>query len=381
MGEVPLAGKTGRTRQTSGLSLTFPLRHSNMGGDRSLQAAMIKDTISTQLVLEALHALPPETARQALAAAGIGAPSPGRASMPADRVTVAHYARLWRAVARLTDDEFFGMGSRPLRVGSLAFVWRAATAQPTVGAGIGLALDFLRLMLGDFSARPEHAFDTAVISLISEAPPARPFSCFTFWMIVYGLACWLAGRRLPILAVELRSAVPGDRADYERFFGSNLRFGQAHDRLILSGSCLDLPVRRTARDLLAFTSQLPGNLLVKYRDPDGLAQQLREQLRAAPAMAWPEASSLAKEHGMSEATFRRKLAAEGQSIQRVKASVRKERAVQWLAEERLSLAQIAEGLGFADESSFYRAFRQWFGCNPGHYRNLVTNTGQNAHGG
>lgn len=342
---------------------------------------MIKDSISTELVLEALKAVPPEAAREALTAAGIGPSTPARTGMQAGRVSVADYAELWRAVAALTDDEFFGMGSRPLRVGSLALAWRAATAQPTVGAGIGLALDFLRLMIGDFNARSDHAFDLAVITLAPGAPPARPFTCFTFWMIVYGLACWLAGRRLPILAVELRGSAPADQADYERFFGSNLRFGQAHDRLILPGDCLGLPVRRTAQDLQAFTDQLPGNLLVKYRDPGGLAQQLREQLRAVPAVAWPEASSLARGHGMSEATFRRKLAAEGQSVQRVKASVRKERAVQWLAEERLSLAQIAEGLGFADESSFYRAFRQWFGCNPGHYRNLISCPGENAHRG
>ncbi|WP_426198785.1 AraC family transcriptional regulator [Pseudomonas sp. DC3200b2] len=340
---------------------------------------MIKDSISTKLVLEALQAVPSDAAREALAAAGISAFSHGRPGAPDDRVGVAHYGRLWQAVAALTDDEFFGMGERPLRVGSLAFAWRAATAQATVGAGIGLALDFLRLMLGNFDARPDHAFDLAAITLAPVAPPTRPFTCFTFWMIVYGLACWLAGRRLPILAVELRSAAPADQADYERFFGAHLRFGQAHDRLILPGGCLGLPVRRTARDLEAFIGRLPGNLLVKYRDPAGLAHQLREQLQAAPAVAWPEASSLARDHGMSEATFRRKLAAEGQSVQRVKASVRKERAVRWLAEDRLSLAQIAEALGFADESSFYRAFRQWFGCNPGHYRNLIMGPGENAH--
>jgi AraC-like DNA-binding protein len=197
-------------------------------------------------------------------------------------------------------------------------------------------------------------------------------------MIAHGLTCWLAGRRVPILAVELRGAAPAVCEDYQRFFGANLRFDQPVSRLIFPAHCLALPVRRSEADLSAFCAQLPGNLLVKYRDPEGLAQRIRDALKATAPKAWPEAAALASAYGLSVATLRRRLAAEGQSLQQLKASVRKDRALAWLAEEGTSMAKIAERLGFADESSFYRAFRQWFGSNPGHYRSLVLRTGQNA---
>ena len=35
--------------------------------------------------------------------------------------------------------------------------------------------------------------------------------------------------------------------------------------------------------------------------------------------------------------------------------------------------EIAARLGFADASSFYKAFRKWSGSNPGHYRTLILN--------
>ena len=52
-------------------------------------------------------------------------------------------------------------------------------------------------------------------------------------------------------------------------------------------------------------------------------------------------------------------------------SVRKELAIVWLADAEVSFADIAERLGFADTSSFYKAFRKWSGSNPGHYRSLI----------
>ncbi|MCE6984811.1 AraC family transcriptional regulator, partial [Pseudomonas frederiksbergensis] len=66
-----------------------------------------------------------------------------------------------------------------------------------------------------------------------------------------------------------------------------------------------------------------------------------------------------------------RLAEEGQSYQGIKDSVRRELAIAWLAEKQMGLGAIAERLGFADTSSFYKAFRKWFGCNPGHYRALM----------
>lgn len=336
---------------------------------------MTKDSISIVLVRQALQAVSAAEAARGLAAAGIASASLADDS---ERVHAGTYAALWKALATGLDDEFFNMAPRPLRAGSLAFMFRSATAQATVLDGLNLALEFLRLMLGSWSARLEQQRSLAVVSLLEPGPAARPFACFTFWMIVHGLTCWLAGRRVPILAVELKAPAPEDCGDYQRFFGANLRFNQPVTRLIFPADCLALPVRRTEHDLTAFCAELPGNLLVKYRDPSGLARRVREQLKATPAVAWPEATALAAAYGMSVATLRRRLAAQGQSLQQLKASLRKEWAVAWLAEEGASMTQIAERLGFADESSFYRAFRQWFGSNPGHYRSLVLGTGENA---
>jgi AraC-like DNA-binding protein len=192
-------------------------------------------------------------------------------------------------------------------------------------------------------------------------------------MIVHGVACWLAGRRIPILAIELRCAEPDFTDDYRVMFSENLRFERPRTRMIFSADCLDLPIKRSAEELKRFLAQAPANILVKYRDPDSLASRIKHDLRQVPAEHWPETEALAQQLCMSASTLRRRLAEEGQTYQGLKDSVRKELAITWLAEPSISFVEIAARLGFADASSFYKAFRKWSGSNPGHYRTLILN--------
>jgi AraC-like DNA-binding protein len=330
-----------------------------------------RDSISMQMVREALlqSGLPRAEVAPMLTRAGI---DPQQLQQPGTRVSARAYARLWRLLARHLDDEFFAMDPRPLRSGSLAFICRGAIAQPTVAQGLESMLTFLSLMLDCFAARPtRHQGLVEIVIHDVAVPPLRAFAYFTFWMIVHGVLCWLAGRRIPILALDLRSAAPQDCEDYRVMFSEHLRFAQPRTRMMFADECLDLPIRRNESDLQRFLARAPGNILVKYRDPDSFAQRIKAQLRAQAPVLWPETDTLAQQWCMSPATLRRRLADEEQTYQRLKDAVRKELAVAALADAELSYADIAQTLGFADTSSFYKAFRKWSGANPGQYRQLI----------
>ncbi|CAI8741266.1 AraC family transcriptional regulator [Pseudomonas soli] len=330
-----------------------------------------KDTISMQLVREALlqTCRGDEADAALLARAGIDA---GALYLPEARVAAQSYARLWRLLARRCDDEFFAMDARGLRTGSLAFMCRASMAQQTLGDGLEMALKFLGLMLEDL--QPCLVRQQGLAQLVIDEPraePRRAFTYFTFWMIVHGVACWLAGRRIPILGIELRCAEPPFCDDYRVMFSENLQFDRPRTRMIIPADCLGLPLRRSEQELQRFLAQAPGNILVRYRDPTSLARRIRtDLLRQAPAQ-WPALDSLAQSLCLSASTLRRRLAEEGQTYQRLKDSVRRELATTWLVGAEPAMGEIAERLGFADASSFYKAFRKWFGCNPGQYRAVI----------
>ncbi|MNJ55095.1 Urease operon transcriptional activator [compost metagenome] len=233
-------------------------------------------------------------------------------------------------------------------------------------------MSFLSLMLEDL--QPALVRQQSLAEIVIGEPreqPRRAFTYFTFWMIVHGVACWLAGRRIPILAIELRCAEPPFCDDYRVMFSENLQFNRPRTRMIFAADCLDLPLRRSEEELQRFLAEAPGNILVKYRDPASLARRIRHDLRQLDPGHWPDVDSLARHLCLSASTLRRRLAEEGQTYQGLKDSVRRELAITWLAEVELGFAEIAERLGFADSSSFYKAFRKWFGCNPGHYRTVI----------
>ncbi|MBU6960334.1 AraC family transcriptional regulator [Pseudomonas sp. CVAP len=332
-----------------------------------------KDTISIHLVREALlqSCEPGMVSDEILLKVGI---EPRLLDVADARVPATAYARLWRLLARRMDDEFFGMDPRQLKSGSLEFLCRCAMAQPTLAAGLTAGLGFLSLMLERMPAQLVHQQSLAEIVLLEDdQDPRRAFTYFTYWMIVHGVACWLAGRRIPILAIELRCAEPDFCDDYKVMFSENLRFDRPRTRMIFSADCLDLPIKRSSDELKRFLAHAPANILVKYRDPQSLASRIKHDLRQLPAEQWPETDSLAQRLCMSASTLRRRLAEEGQTYQGLKDSVRKELAIVWLAEPSISFAEIATRLGFADASSFYKAFRKWSGSNPGHYRSLILN--------
>ena len=332
-----------------------------------------KDTISIHLVREALlqSCAPGAASDEVLRRAGV---DPHLLAEPTARVSATAYARLWRLLARRMDDEFFGMDPRKLKSGSLAFLCRTAMAQPTLVTSLESGLGFLSLMLERLPAQLVRQQSLAEIVLLEpESEPNRAFTYFTYWMIVHGVACWLAGRRIPILAIELRCPKPAFCDDYQVMFSDNLRFDRPRTRMIFSADCLDLPIKRSTEELKRFLAHAPANILVKYRDPDSLATRIKHDLRQMPPDTWPETDGLAASLCISASTLRRRLAEEGQTYQGLKDSVRKELAIVWLAEPQISFAEIAERLGFADTSSFYKAFRKWVGSNPGQYRSLILN--------
>jgi AraC-like DNA-binding protein len=64
---------------------------------------------------------------------------------------------------------------------------------------------------------------------------------------------------------------------------------------------------------------------------------------------------------MSTRTLHRQLKDEGASLQQLKDSVRRERAMHLLLKTQKPIKQIAADVGFANDKSFMRAVRAWTG--------------------
>lgn len=72
---------------------------------------------------------------------------------------------------------------------------------------------------------------------------------------------------------------------------------------------------------------------------------------------------------MSSRTLQSKLSNAGTSYYNMLDQVRQELALEYIRQPHRNLHEITFLLGFADSSSFSRAFKRWTGVSPGQYKN------------
>ncbi|WP_061160046.1 AraC family transcriptional regulator [Caballeronia temeraria] len=326
-----------------------------------------RDSISVSLVEAALQCAQRRgVARgQLLAAAGI---APATLDSPRARVSPVQYGKLWNATADALDDEFFGQDTHPMRRGSFVLLCHAALSSRDGAQALGRIANFMRLVLDALRFEPDIDGKRVRIWLADAGEPKTMFAYATGFILVYGLLCWLLGRRIPVLAAHMRCAEPADSDEYRLMFCDDLHFDAARSFVDLSAECAALPVVQTPATLKRFLRDAPANFIVKYRNPDSLAARIRTRLRQTAPTNWPEAESIAAALHMGEATLRRRLKQEGSTYQTIKDALRRDLAIARLAHTQETIPQIADALGFAEPSAFRRAFRKWTGVRPADYR-------------
>jgi AraC-like DNA-binding protein len=82
----------------------------------------------------------------------------------------------------------------------------------------------------------------------------------------------------------------------------------------------------------------------------------------------PDMNGVARTLGLSKRSLRRRLVSEGSSYKAVVKEALAIVAKQYLRDRRLTIQETAYEMGFADTSTFHRAFKRWTGRTPSVYR-------------
>lgn len=333
-----------------------------------MQKTADKDTVSIHFVEAAVARLTAAERQRVLAQAGI-APSWLRA--PGARVTSEAFAALWLAVARERDDEFFLLDRRRMKVGSFALLCHAVLHAGTVERALRQMLRGLAVFLDD--VRGELQVDASETCLIVHNRladlEARRFADETFLVLVHGLLCWLAGRRIPLRAVAFAQPRPAHAAEYGVMFSPEVHFDASHTCAWFDARWLAAPLVQDERTLAAFLRTAPQSVFLKYRNRQGWVARVRQRMRGVPAGdGWPTLAQLAVEFRITPSTLRRHLEREGSSYRDIKDQLRRDAAIGHLGNGRHSVAEVAALLGFREPSAFHRAFKKWTGVRAGQYQ-------------
>lgn len=177
------------------------------------------------------------------------------------------------------------------------------------------------------------------------------------------------------LKVELARPVLA-RTAYERYFACQVQFGAGRDCLSFRQHDLDQRFVTYNKELLNVLAPELDRKLAQQERTDSMANQIQWVLRRRLTAGRPDIRAVAAELAMSERSLQRRLTDEGVTFQALVSATRHQLALEYLADPSLALMEIAYMLGYEDQNSFFRAFRQWESQTPSDWR--VANTSMSA---
>jgi AraC-like DNA-binding protein len=168
-------------------------------------------------------------------------------------------------------------------------------------------------------------------------------------------------------SVHIRRA-GADTAVYEQFCGCPVLGSAERGCYEFDPALFDRPLRTADADMAEYFDHVLAQRARATGDEPSVIGELRRQLAQKLPDGVPPMSETARLLGTSVRTLQRRLRAEGASFGSVLDHVRADLALAYLQNRNLTTAEIAYLLGYAEASSFSRAFRRWHGRTPEEHR-------------
>lgn len=332
-----------------------------MGGD-----CPVKTLLAIVAYAATVGVSPPELLR----AAGL---DPSRLLAADAYVPHAQELRLWDEAARLTGDPDFGLHLvewvthfPPDHFDVLAF---AARSSATLGELFRLVGRYIRLIHeGVYLALEEEGDQARLVhghtpERIGPRHPVEGMLALAVLHARLGVGDDFAPRE-----VRFTHARPARVSEQERLFRAPVHYGCPRNELVLDRADLQRPQRHAEARLLALLDRQLGELLSGLPE----ARLLRDAVKRCIADDLPErepcVAAVAARLHMSPRSLQRRLRSEGASFAQLLADLRRDLALRYLTDPRISIGEVAFLLGFLDVTAFHRAFKRWTGSTPAEHR-------------
>lgn len=280
-------------------------------------------------------------------------------------------SRLWELAVAWSGNPALGMDreltSRHVNFDMVGYVMLAS---PTLKAGLKNFARYLAVIsdAATFELEPQGAQQCwLVLGHIGNTRPV-PRQRQEYGLLALSTLCrWITRRDVQPRAAEFTFPEPVDTAPYLRAFGCPVRFNQPATRLLLDNTDLDTPLPSSDPVLFDMHQRLIEARLVRLGNAS-TGHRVSEEIIHRLHLGEPRREDIASGLAMADRTLQRRLHEEHTSFQQLLDDARRDLAQKYLAEVRYTLGQVADLLGFADQSNFFRANKRWFGVSPGQYR-------------
>tara|TARA_R100000687_G_scaffold77230_1_gene69622 strand:+ start:214 stop:1248 length:1035 start_codon:yes stop_codon:yes gene_type:complete len=177
----------------------------------------------------------------------------------------------------------------------------------------------------------------------------------------------LCVRPIPVLRAHFSYPEPADTRLLKQVFGTELHFNQPVSCLYFDRQSLNYPLIRLDSDWSQSVNRSAQHLFAND-DSDSVLRDLRATLMRLLPAGGVSIDKTAEAQNISRRTLQRRLSEQGYQFGQVLQDLRHELALQYLADERLNITDIAFLLGYADHGSFSSAFKARSGQSPRDFR-------------
>ena len=328
---------------------------------------------STGAIIDAIESIELDI-DEVVAAAGVVSPSQlleEDARGMLSRLTFARFAR--EAMLAIQNHVCRRDALRPLPLSSFRLMCIAMLACPTLLLSIDTAREFLSVVeqRRKLEVRREGGLAFVVLDI-----GTRGRDLVDLMLVMFGLSAfhrlfgWLIQHEMPIKHVMLDFAPIDTPVFFSELFQMSPSFNHSCNCIAFSASYLDHPIVQSYVELDNLLAAFPFDLLPPDYESQTLAERTKTVTSAALARSesLPDITQLADIFGLSIATFRRRIAAEGTSVIAIRNECRTALAARLLSETTLTIKDIAFRTQYGNVAAFRRAFANWTGHSPRAFR-------------
>jgi AraC-like DNA-binding protein len=290
---------------------------------------------------------------------------------PDARLDAARVGALWARAYELSGDPVLSLhAAEACPIGAYKVIDFMSANAATVGEAFRYSSRYFPLINTAIRLPIDESGDPVTFDIVDETGPkgvTRPYAeyCFAAFLLhVRGNT----GVPFPIRELTFVHRKPPDIREHERIFGCPVRFEAEWNRMSIDRAVWDTPSQGANPGVLQVLSEHADLLLAKLPKGPDLVERTRKAIGERLRGGDSSLESVARVLGTSGRSLQRHLQELGYSYNALADEVRAATARLYLEQPDIAVSEVAYLLGFADPSTFNRAFKRWTGSTPARAR-------------
>jgi len=281
------------------------------------------------------------------------------------RFSQVQLSELWKRAVCLSGDPTFGLTvAQHVRPATFHAVGYAMSCSATLYRAVSRFAQYTRLISDSATATLTESEGRVLLDFHFDTGGDRPIyeTVDTVLASVVAYLRWIANESFDPVEVRFAHAIAPSSQEFERFFGCPVIYDAPQTCLVFDKDQLSRPILSSDEELASLLDGAASRFL-EQRMAGRFAVRVRDLMISQLPGEVPTKARTAQLLGLTERTLLRRLKDEGTTFAEVLRQLREELAFQYLR-RGMCLSEVAYLLGFSDNGTFSRAFKQWTGRRP-----------------